>query len=393
MRRTWMLFLLFGMVGAVLSGIAASLDARRALLAWTSAYGFFFATVVSGLGLTMVLRLARSSWWLVLRPSFSLFAASTPLLVAFFLPIGVRPEAIFPWAAGRAGETWGPTFAEPTDPATVHGAFWNTPSVWLARSIGYLAIILVIAFLVHRSEASLARAPSAEGRRRARIVSGAALPVLAMAMTFASFDWLMSMERGWASTAYGLYVATSGLVSAIGVVVLATWLAQRGKSGSDALPTDHAHALGRLLLMAVILWAYIGFFQFLLIWIANLPREVTFFVARKSPAWMPVGLLLVFGRFVAPFLLLLSRPRKQSLGSLAWIALWLVATTAIDFAWLVLPSAGATLALVDLAPLVAIVGFAGAYATRAFDVADSSRESLPPAAAELGGRALRYRSP
>lgn len=395
MRRSTARFLLVGTIGALATFAVALVDVRRALLAWTSAYGFFFATVLAGLALTMILRTTRATWWFAMRPAFALFAASTPLLVAFFLPVAARPSAVFPWAsAPHASDDVvanGHTAFAPlhTPPALL----WNTPRAWFARAIVYLATWVVLALVVHRCEASFARTPTPVNARRARIASGAGLPILAMTMTFAAFDWLMSIESGWVSSIYGLYVFASGLVSAIGVVVLATWLGQRRPGHTAELRPDHVHALGRLLLMSVILWAYMGFFQFLLVWIADLPHEITFYAAHATPAWIPVAFVLVVGRFAVPLLLLLSRERKRRLGALALVAAWLVLTTALDFAWLVLPSTGVALSPVDLAPLLAVVGFGGAYATRVFETAERSPRRTLPEGTDVVERAFGYRSP
>lgn len=399
MRRSTARFLTCGTIGALATFAIALLDVRRALLAWTSAYGFFFATVLAGLVLTMILRTTRTTWWLAMRPSFALFAASTPLLVAFFLPVAARPSAVFPWASAwassHAGDGAEAPLAHALSPSThlPPALLWNTPRAWFARAIVYLATWVLLALVVHRCEAAFARAPTPAHARRARIASGTGLPILAMTMTFASFDWLMSIESGWVSSIYGLYVFASGLVSAIAVVVIATWLGRRDRGRAADLRPDHVHALGRLLLMSVILWAYLGFFQFLLVWIADLPHEITFYAARATPAWTPVALVLIVGRFAVPLLWLLSRERKRKLGALALLAAWLVLTTALDFAWLVLPSAGVALSPVDLAPFLAVVGFGGAYATRVFETAE--RPSLQSAAEgpDVVERAFGYRSP
>lgn len=394
MRRSTARFLACGVLGALATFVVALVDVRRALLAWTSAYGFLFATVLAGLVLTMILRTTRATWWLALRPAFALFAASTPLLVAFFLPVAARPSAVFPWASASPHVGDAAAIAHVASPSThlPHALLWNTPRAWFARAIVYLATWGLLALAVHRCEAAFARSPTPEHARRARMASGAGLPILAMTMTFASFDWLMSIESGWVSSIYGLYVFASGLVSAIAVVVIATWLGRRDRGHADELRPDHVHALGRLLLMSVILWAYLGFFQFLLVWIADLPHEIPFYAARATRAWTPVALVLIVGRFVVPLLWLLSRERKRRLGALALLSAWLVLTTALDFAWLVLPSAGVALSPVDLAPFLAVVGFGGAYATRVFETAERPQRSTTEGS-DVVDRAFGYRSP
>ena len=68
---------------------------------------------------------------------------------------------------------------------------------------------------------------------------------------------------------------------------------------------SHYGALGRLELSFVIFWAYAAFFQFMLIWIANKPSEVPFFIARMHGGFGIESIALVIGQFTLPFAVLL----------------------------------------------------------------------------------------
>ena len=61
------------------------------------------------------------------------------------------------------------------------------------------------------------------------------------------------------------------------------------------------------MLAFVMLWAYLSFSQFLIIWSGNLPEEIPWYVERIRGGWGVIALLLVFGHFALPFMLLLSR--------------------------------------------------------------------------------------
>jgi hypothetical protein len=141
-----------------------------------------------------------------------------------------------------------------------------------------------------------------------------------------------------------------------------------------------------------VLWAYAGFFQLLLMWIADLPREVTFYAARSRASVVPFDALLLFGHFVVPFLALLSRRLKRNAAALALVGAWLVLMNAVDVAWLVLPARVEGARLLDLAAFLTVGGIAFAYGAHRFaalgDV-DLELASRDPAFAE----SLRYRSP
>jgi hypothetical protein len=170
----------------------------------------------------------------------------------------------------------------------------------------------------------------------------------------------------------------------------------RGDAPPSVAPNAaHFHAVGRLMLMAVVLWAYIGFFQLMLPWIGDLPREVGFFAARARGSFVAFDALLLFGHFVLPFLALLSRPLKRRPAMLAAVGGWLVLMNAVDVAWLVLPSLDEHVRVLDIAPFLFIVGLTLAHASRSLE--DFESHALPagerarrdPAFAESS----RYASP
>ena len=89
----------------------------------------------------------------------------------------------------------------------------------------------------------------------------------------------------------------------------------RGVAGAD-----HFHDLGNLLLAFVMLWAYLGFSQFMIIWMENLKEEIPWYLHRTIGGWQIIALALVFFQFALPFVLLLSRAAKRRPRFLAGIA-------------------------------------------------------------------------
>jgi hypothetical protein len=145
----------------------------------------------------------------------------------------------------------------------------------------------------------------------------------------------MSLEPFWRSTVYGLYVGCGAVVSAL--CMLEIWSATSSKVRAMMRP-EHYRRLGTLTLVFVCLWAYCGFSQYLLQWIATLPDEITWYLARVKGPWSPLAVLLVIGHFAAPFLLLLQRRIKERPFRLGAVALWLLFMHAVDLYWLIVPA-------------------------------------------------------
>jgi hypothetical protein len=157
-------------------------------------------------------------------------------------------------------------------------------------------------------------------------------------MSLAAVDWTMSLDPHWYSTIYGLIqVVGQGLSAlAFGVAVLAM-LSPR-EPMNHVVRASQFHDLGKLMLALVMLYAYFSFSQFLIIWAGNLPEEIPYYLERIHNGWQPVTAFLVFGHFVLPFCLLLSRDLKRRPKLLARVAWFIVGIRLLTDIWLVAPT-------------------------------------------------------
>jgi hypothetical protein len=169
-------------------------------------------------------------------------------------------------------------------------------------------------------------------------LSGGGLLAYGLTVTFASFDWLMSLDPHWFSTIYGVLVMGGQGLTALAVIIAAlVWLSRRPPLDAVVAPV-HFHDLGNLLLAFVMLWAYFSFSQYLIIYSGNLPEEITWYTARLHTGWRFVGLGLVVFHFAVPFLLLLSRKVKRAPELIGAIAVGIMVVRLIDLFWLIAPT-------------------------------------------------------
>jgi hypothetical protein len=107
---------------------------------------------------------------------------------------------------------------------------------------------------------------------------------------------------------------------------------------SEILTTRHVHHLGNLLMAFTILWAYIGFSEFLIVWSGNLPDDNMWHLRRMNAEWSVLAAILIVGHFAVPLALLLSRQLKRQIEPLARIAAVVLVMRLIDMYWLVYPA-------------------------------------------------------
>lgn len=124
-----------------------------------------------------------------------------------------------------------------------------------------------------------------------------------------SWDWIMSVDPHWFSTLFGWYVFASMFVSGITVIALIT-MYLKSKGLMDFVNDSHMHDLAKFMFAISIFWTYLWFSQFMLIWYANIPEEVTYFVTRIEDYKLPFFGMLALN-FIFPFLVLMNSDYKR----------------------------------------------------------------------------------
>ncbi len=256
-------------------------------------------------------------------------------------------EAVEADAHGAAdGEAHGDDHAHTSQEAALHHGilgqktgYLNTQG-WAARGLAYVLIWSLIALMYFRW--SRQQDSDRDPRHTLRMQSFAApsLILFAGSLTFAAFDWLMSLEAAWFSTIFGVVIFAGSAVSILAVTILiGLSFYKRGLVG-DAINTEHFHDLSRLMFGFVCFWTYVQFSQWMLIWYAGIPEEATWFHKRWEGGWQFVTYLLIFGHFIAPFLMLISRVQKRNLAWLQVMCFWVILMHIVDIYWFVMPQAG-----------------------------------------------------
>ena len=132
-----------------------------------------------------------------------------------------------------------------------------------------------------------------------------------------AWDWIMSIDVHWFSTLFGWYVF-AGMWCTTMVVLVTTTLYLKKKGYLPNVNESHIHDLGKWTFATSFLWSYLWFSQFMLIWYANIPEEVTYYMTRiKDFNFMYFGMFLI--NFAFPMILLMSRDAKRHAGVLTFV--------------------------------------------------------------------------
>ena len=175
----------------------------------------------------------------------------------------------------------------------------------------------------------------------------------------ASWDWIMSIDTHWFSTIFGWYIFAEW--SAIGFTTILLFTLYLQKQGYlEDVNENHIHDLGKWIFAFSLVWTYMWFSQFMLIWYANIPEEVTYYTARlevhnyRFLFW--VSMLI---NFILPIILLMSRDAKRHKGRLIFVSVFILIGHWLNSYLLVTPGVLNTHGHIGFTEIGIGIGFAG----------------------------------
>jgi len=345
-----------GIVGLVACAICLLLYrdqfADRFFQSYLIAFMFVLGLSLGSLGLLMLQHLTGGHWGIMTRRPLESATRVLPVVAILFLPIAI-------FGMKHLYGEW--LNAPPTGEGSLSNLqkSYLTSSGFLIRAVIYFVVWLGLVFIFNlwSKEQDINREDRAL-RRRMKMLAGPGIILYVFVMTFAAIDWVMSLSPHWASTIYGFLFVIGQLISSMSLMIAVLVLLSRTSPMEGVIQSRHLHDLGKLLLAFVMLWAYFGFSQLLIIWSGNLPEEISFYRTRLYGGWGVVAVIVLIFHFFVPFFFLLPRDVKRSAKLLPKIAMWLIFMRLVDLFWLTRPefTSSAVPRLMDIAAILALAG-------------------------------------
>ena len=295
-------------------------------------YVLILGITLGSLAILMLQHLTGGAWGLVIRRVLEAVVGTMPVLVGLFLPLLGGLSELFLWARPEAVAA--DTALQAKRP------YLNVP-FFIVRAGFYFAVWTGLALILARWSREQDTNPEAIAGsrvRRFRLLAAPGLLLYGLTVTFAAVDWVMSLDPHWFSTIIGVLIMGGQGLSGLAFAIAALAVLSRHEPLASVVRPSHFHDLGKLLLAFVMLWAYFSFSQFLIIWSANLPEEIPWYLHRMHGGWQWIALALVVGHFALPFLLLLSRDAKRRAPVLMKVALALIVMRLFDLFWMIAPN-------------------------------------------------------
>ncbi len=334
----------------VASGAEGGMD--HLLQTYLVSFAFFLSLSLGALFFVMLQHLTRAGWSVVVRRIAEVLAANVWLMALLAIPIVLGIEHLYHWAHPGAAD----------HDALIAGksGFLNT-NFFIMRLAAYFTIWSALAWFFYRTSVKQDTAADPALTRRMEVVSAPGMVLFALSLNFAAFDLLMSLDPHWFSTIYGVYYFAASVLLFFAVMPkILLWLQMQGLM-KNAVTVEHYHDIGKFMFAFTVFWAYIAFSQYMLIWYGNIPEETEWFLKRQTGGWTAISLTLLFGHFILPFLLLISRHVKRRPMPLAIIGVYVAVMCWIDMYWLVIPEFSPGVARFGLVDILVCLGMAGLY--------------------------------
>ena len=413
----WKIAATFAGIGILGSILAGSSDPRRFAFSWLFAFMAGLAIGLGSLFLVIIQHLTKAGWSVTVRRTAEFFAAGLPVFAVLFIPVWLGMDHLYPWVDvarevaleeelgvdeepaaepaeeeehGRApalfgaetafaqhgeedghGEEGGHAEGEHHSPEhAAHHALieakvgFLNPTFFTLRAFIYFLLWIGLSMFYFRTSLAQDQKKDLGSSKLMNSLAPVSIIGLSLTLTFAAFDWMMSLEPAWYSTIFGVQYFAVSAVSSLAVLVVTLYTLRSSGLIGNAVHVEHFHDVGKLMFGFLVFWAYITFSQFMLIWYAGIPEEATYYHLRGSEGWWTFSVFLLVAHFILPFFFLISRNVKRNIPWVTFGAVWLLVMHVAECYWLVMPYASplgdGTAALeiqwMDFAALFAVVG-------------------------------------
>ncbi len=360
--------LIVGVLGVLILIAGYFLGVEDFFPAYLIGWVFWVQVALGALVILMIQNTVGGRWGLVIQRVVEAATMTLPLLAVLFIVVIIGIPHLYEWSHADIVAH---------DELLQHKAPYLNVPFFIVRGIIYFALWIGIAWLLRKWSVKLDENPDdVATRKKLRNLSAPGILLFGLTVTFASVDWMMSLEPHWYSTIYGMMFGVGALASGFAFSIIVLMGMIKYKPWSGIIQTIDISDLGNWLLAAIMLWAYMAFSQFLIIWSANLPEETTWYIARTTGGWQWVAIINVFLHFFLPFFLLLSRGTKKEPGRLKKVAWLVLIMRFVDLLWMIYPAFSPGKLAFPWMSLAALIGVGGLFLAIFFH--QVAKVSVPP---------------
>ena len=313
-KNTRLLSLGLILIGVISTSYAFITDAHAA---WTSLLFnnyFFLGISIFAVFFVALQHVAEAGWSTVIKRVPEAIMTFLPYTCAVMIFIVVAAilhwNHIYHWMEEGIMTEGAPNY----DKIIAGKEAYLSPIFFLVRSLIYVSVWIYCAKRLRdiSLQGDLEGGLGKKSYNKGITVSAWFIVFFAISSSTASWDWIMSIDTHWFSTLFGWYIFSEW--SAIGFTTILLFCLFLKKQGYlPDLSESIIHDLGKFVFAFSVVWTYMWFSQFMLIWYANIPEEVTYFMERiELPNYNFLFWFSAAINFVIPTIVLMSRDAKRN---------------------------------------------------------------------------------
>lgn len=285
---------------------------------------------IGGLGVLLLNNVVGGKWGVTTRSLLIAAMRTLPIIFVLLLPIlflGLKD--IYPWTH--------PDLVSHNMYLDHKKGYLNVP-FFLVRVLIYFAVWMFWGWRVNKMADEQDATGDVTLPVRMRQFSAPGLLIFVLTTSFAYIDWVLSTDVQFYSTVYGAMILIGDVLQTFALTIIVLILASKTDRFGGRINASLLHDLGNLMFAFTIFWTYLSVSQLIIIWPADLPQEIQWYLIRVRGGWTVVAAGIAIVMFVVPFLALLSQARKQNPKRLMRVAVWILCARAIDIFWIVEPT-------------------------------------------------------
>ena len=320
------------------------------------AFLYWAGFALGGLGVLLLNNVVGGKWGVTIRRLLEAKMRTLPIVFLLFLPIIIGMPYLYPWVSNAAHF---PQLSEASRQILRHKAPYLNVPFFLLRVVIYFAIWLFWGFRVQKMTDQQDQTGDPTLPVRLRQFSAPGLLIFVLTATFAYIDWLLSSDAEFFSTVYGAMLLIGDVLQTFALSIVVLILVSRPDRFGGRINSKILHDLGNLMFAFTIFWTYLSASQLIIVWPADLPQEIGWYLLRTRGFWKVVTWAIGLTMFAVPFLALLSQARKRNPNRLIRVAIWLLCARVVDLFWIVEPTfrnKGFALYWTDFAAFIGVGG-------------------------------------
>jgi len=181
-----------------------------------------------------------------------------------------------------------------------------------ARVIGYFVIWIGLSSLLSRWSLEQDRTAAPDLTRRLQRLSGPGLILYGLTVTFAAFDWVMTLGPQWHSTIFAPYFVAGAIHSGLAMVITLLIPIRRIFRLDAYLTQSHLENLAKLIILTGLIVGYSYGVEFFIAWYSANTFEQASFLYRVVGDYAWGGWIMLIFNAVIPLLFIVKKIRTST---------------------------------------------------------------------------------